>query len=98
MTDGFSTSLIDVEDYDRLKSRLAYFQTIREENTDYVYISRKNRTRSVNQYLTHRIYPYKGKFHPQLVRAALNIIGLGPGDTVLDPFVGSGTTALRPNY
>lgn len=30
-----------------------------------------------------------------MVRAALNIIGLGPGETVLDPFVGSGTTALE---
>lgn len=96
MTDGFSSfSLLDVEDDERLKRRLAYFQTIRGENTDYVYISRKNRTRSVNQYLTHWMYPYKGKFHPQLVRAALNIIGLGPGETVLDPFVGSGTTALE---
>ena len=26
-----------------------------------------NRTRSVNQYLTHWIYPYRGKFHPQMV-------------------------------
>jgi DNA modification methylase len=96
MNDEFSSfSLLDVEDDERLKRRLAYFQTIRGENTDYVYISRKNRTRSVNQYLTHWIYPYKGKFHPQLVRAALNIIGLEPGETVLDPFVGSGTTALE---
>jgi len=96
MNDEFSSfSLLDVEDEERLKRRLAYFQTIRGENTDYVYISRKNRTRSVNQYLTHWIYPYKGKFHPQMVRAALNIIGLEPGETVLDPFVGSGTTALE---
>ena len=79
----------------RLKKRLAYFQTVNGENTDYAYISRKNRTRSVNQYLTHWIYPYKGKFHPQMIRAALNIIGLQSGETVLDPFVGSGTTALE---
>ncbi len=96
MNDEFSSfSLLDVEDDERLKRQLAYFQTIRGENTDYVYISRKNRTRSVNQYLTHWIYPYKGKFHPQMIRAALNIIGLEPGETVLDPFVGSGTTALE---
>ncbi len=54
-----------------------------------------NRTRSVNQYLTHWIYPYKGKFHPQIIRAILNIIGVEPGHTVLDPFIGSGTTALE---
>ncbi len=96
MTDEFSSfRLLDVEDDERLKRQLAYFETVRGENTDYAYISRKNRTRSVNQYLTHWIYPYKGKFHPQLARAALNIIGLAPGDTVLDPFVGSGTTALE---
>ena len=96
MTDGFSSfKLLEVEDEARLERRLAYFQTIRGQNTDYVYISGKNRTRSVNQYLTHWIYPYKGKFHPQMIRAALNIIGLEPGETVLDPFVGSGTTALE---
>jgi SAM-dependent methyltransferase len=54
-----------------------------------------NRTRSVNQYLTHWIYPYRGKFHPQMIRAILNLTGLGPGARVLDPFVGSGTTALE---
>ena len=54
-----------------------------------------NRTRSVNQYLTHWIYPYRGKFHPQMVRALLNIVGAAPGSLVLDPYVGSGTTALE---
>src|SRR5207247_8814911 len=54
-----------------------------------------NRTRSVNQYLTHWIYPYRGKFHPQMVRALLNILGARRGSLVLDPFVGSGTTALE---
>jgi tRNA G10 N-methylase Trm11 len=88
-------TLRNAGDDQRLKRRLAYFQTVNGENTDYFYISRKNRTRSVNQYLTHWIYPYKGKFHPQMIRAALNIIGMEPGETVLDPFVGSGTTALE---
>ena len=54
-----------------------------------------NRTRSVNQYLTHWIYPYRGKFHPQMVRALLNIAEAGPGSLVLDPYGGSGTTALE---
>ena len=54
-----------------------------------------NRTRSENQYLTHWIYPYRGKFHPQMVRALLNILGAQPGWRVLDPHVGSGTTALE---
>ena len=54
-----------------------------------------NRTRSVNQYLTHWIYPYKGKFHPQMIRALLNILHVRPGATVMDSFLGSGTAALE---
>jgi len=54
-----------------------------------------NRTRSVNQYLTHWIYPYRGKFHPQMVRALLNILGVGAGALVAEPYLGSGTTALE---
>ena len=54
-----------------------------------------NRTRSANQFLTHWIYPYRGKFHPQMVRGLLNILGAQPGMTVGDFFSGSGTTALE---
>ena len=75
--------------------RGSYFKSIDGELTDYFYIIQKNQTRSVNQYLTHWIYPYKGKFHPQMIRALLNIIGLKQGDTVFEPFSGSGTTALE---
>lgn len=82
-------------DVKRLKRRLAYFKAVEGETTDYFHIIGKNRTRSVNQYLTHWIYPYKGKFHPQMIRALLNIIGLREGDVVLDPFIGSGTTAVE---
>lgn len=56
---------------------------------------RFNRTRSVNQYLTHWIYPYQGKFHPQMIRGLLNMVGAKPGDVVCEPFLGSGTTALE---
>ena len=96
MSDELSSfTLLNTVDDERLRRRVAYFQTINGVSTDYSSISRKNRTRSVNQYLTHWMYPYKGKFHPQMIRAALNIIGLESGETVLDPFVGSGTTALE---
>jgi hypothetical protein len=56
---------------------------------------RYNRTRSVNQYLTHWIYPYRGKFHPQMVRGLFNILGVQPGATVAEPYLGSGTAALE---
>ncbi len=78
-----------------IKKRGSYFKSVDGEFTDYFYIIKKNQTRSVNQYLTHWIYPYKGKFHPQMIRALLNIIGLERGDVVFEPFSGSGTTALE---
>lgn len=87
--------LLDSEKSNELIKRTAYFKTVDGKYTDYFLIIQKNITRSVNQYLTHWIYPYKGKFHPQMVRALLNIIGLKEGSTVLDPFSGSGTTAVE---
>lgn len=79
----------------RILKKSSYFKSVGKNFTDYFQIIQKNRTRSVNQYLTHWIYPYKGKFHPQMIRALLNIIGLKEGDTVFEPFSGSGTTALE---
>ncbi|HHW58720.1 MAG: DNA methyltransferase [Bacteroidales bacterium] len=87
--------LIETQNDDELLKKLAYFKSVKGNPTYYYQIIQKNRTRSVNQYLTHWIYPYKGKFHPQMIRALLNIIGLEQGDTVLDPYIGSGTTALE---
>lgn len=78
-----------------IRKKGSYFKTICGKYSDYFRIIEKNRTRSVNQYLTHWIYPYKGKFHPQMIRALLNIIGLKDGDTVFEPFSGSGTTAIE---
>lgn len=78
-----------------IKRKGAYYKTVEGEFTDYFHIIQKNQTRSVNQYLTHWVYPYKGKFHPQMIRALLNIIGLKEGDIVFEPFSGSGTTALE---
>jgi len=87
--------LIETQDEEKLRKKLAYFKFIKGKYTDYFRIIQKNRTRSVNQYLTHWIYPYKGKFHPQMIRALLNIIGLEQANTILDPFIGSGTTAVE---
>lgn len=81
--------------FDILKKRLAYFKTINGDYCDYYHLQKYNRTKSVNQYLTHWIYPYKGKFHPQMIRALINIIKLQKGETLLDPFVGSGTAVLE---
>jgi DNA modification methylase len=80
---------------DLLLGRLAYFKTVGDKVTDYYRLTRYTQRRSVNQYLTHWIYPYKGKFHPQMIRALLNILKVNAGETVLDPFMGSGTTAVE---
>lgn len=58
----------------------------------------KERTKHV-----HRLHPYKGKFIPQLVEYFLDLhtdnlkqeTWFRPGDVVLDPFCGSGTTLVQ---
>lgn len=82
-------------DLGEIKNRLAYFKTVDGAYSDYYYLQKYNQTKSVNQFLTHWIYPYKGKFHPQMIRALLNIIKVKRGETLLDPFVGSGTAVLE---
>lgn len=47
------------------------------------------------KYVTHGLHTYKGKFYPQLGKALLNLAGVNVGDSVLDPFCGSGTTLLE---
>ncbi len=44
----------------------------------------------------HRFHPYLGKFIPQLVEIFLRKY-FSPGQTVLDPFAGSGTTLVQAN-
>lgn len=46
-------------------------------------------------YATHGLFPYRGKFHPQMIKAVMNVMGLRPGETVLDPMAGCGTTSIE---
>ena len=46
-------------------------------------------------YATHGLFPYRGKFHPQLVKSLLNIVNVKNGEVVLDPMAGSGTTNIE---
>ncbi len=80
---------------DLLIGRSAYIGEADGVGTVYAELTKGNVTRSFNQYITHWFYPYKGKFHPQMVRALANIIGMREGDTLLDTFVGSGTAMVE---
>ena len=94
--EDFRCFLVDGEtDTTVAVKRSAYVAEIDGHQTDYFRLTRKNVTRAFNQYITHWFYPYKGKYHPQMVRALANIMGLREGDTLLDPFLGSGTTAVE---
>ena len=76
----------------------------KEENINWILsfaeYSEAERTKHV-----HRIHPYKGKFIPQLVEYFLDShtdsfkkeVYFKPGDIVLDPFCGSGTTLVQAN-
>jgi hypothetical protein len=46
-------------------------------------------------YATHGLFPYRGKFHPQMIKGLINSMGLKPGDRVLDPMMGSGTVLIE---
>ncbi len=46
-------------------------------------------------YATHGLFPYRGKFHPQLIKSLINIVGIRKGEVILDPMCGSGTTNIE---
>ncbi|SEP42527.1 DNA methyltransferase [Nitrosovibrio sp. Nv6] len=51
--------------------------------------------RQSTRYSAHGLHEYKGKFNPQVAKAMLNIFGAHPGQLVLDPFCGSGTSLVE---
>ncbi len=86
------------DDLDAFRKRAAYFEEIDGQKTNHYYISGikgKGQIGHTNQYLTHWFYPYKAKFHPQMIKALINWMGLKKGDVLLDPFVGSGTALVE---
>jgi len=46
-------------------------------------------------YATHGLFPYRGKFHPQLIKGLINILNVKICETILDPMAGSGTTNVE---
>ena len=85
-------------DPDEFRKRAAYYEEVGGRKTNHYYISGirgKGQIGRTNQYLTHWYYPYKAKFHPQMIKALINWMGLGRGQTLLDPFAGSGTALIE---
>ncbi len=86
------------DDLETFRKRTAYFEEVAGEKSWHYYLSSvegKGQIGRSNQYLTHWFYPYKGKFHGQMVKALLNFMAVREKDIVLDPFVGSGTTLIE---
>jgi len=85
-------------DLNSFRKRTAYFEEVNGEKSYHYYISDikgKGQIGRTCQYLTHWYYPYKAKFHPQMIKALINWMGLKKPQKLLDPFVGSGTALIE---
>lgn len=86
------------EEYARQRELLAQLHKDMNRRLAFSEYTEKERTKHV-----HRLHPYKGKFIPQLVEYFLDShtdefkreVYFQPGDIVLDPFCGSGTTLVQ---
>jgi tRNA G10 N-methylase Trm11 len=94
-----------------LVARSAYFQKVDGQETHHYLLCADSALRTgensarlksffqayrfKTSYATHGLFPYRGKFHPQLIKAIMNTIGLRRGETILDPMMGSGTTNIE---
>ena len=86
------------DNLDEFVKRAAYFEEILGKKSWHYYISSvkgKGQIGHTNQYMTHWFYPYKGKFHGQMVKALINFANARNSDVVLDPYLGSGTTLIE---
>jgi len=86
------------DDLTQFAERTGYFEEIDSRRTLHYYLSAvkgKGQIGHGNQYLTHWFYPYKGKYHGQMIKALINFMGVKKEGLVLDPFVGSGTTLVE---
>lgn len=87
-------------------SRLTYFRYVEFQNGERLKptqavlesSSRARISRQSTRYSAHGLHEYRGKFNPQIVRAAGNLLGMGRASRVLDPYCGSGTTLLEGRF
>jgi len=85
-------------DLENFRKRTAYFELVNGQKSYHWHLSNvkgKGQIGHTNQYLTHWFYPYKGKFHGQMIKAIINFVKAENRDIILDPFMGSGTTLVE---
>lgn len=79
--------------------QLVYFSAYLLDGTTHYTLQyereRSGEKKQNTRYFAHGIHEYKGKFNPQIVRAIMNICGVGRNAQILDPFCGSGTSLLE---
>jgi hypothetical protein len=102
LSDGVISASIDPKTVPYLARRLAYYDRLniqgRSLATHQSYLSAIGgaiASSSGKAYMTHWMYPYKGKFHPQMIRALFNVMDVREGETVFDPMTGSGTVNVE---
>jgi len=98
LADGVIETDIDSTHIPTLLERLAYFEEVNGQYTYQKFLTEVQGAVAGNHakaYMTHWMYPFKAKFHPQMIRAIFNIIGVKKGDIVLDPMTGSGTVNVE---
>lgn len=96
----YRQELEDYYDEEFAKQRLALEELEEDINARLAFDEYKESERTKH---VHRLHPYKGKFIPQLVEYFLDThtdefkreAYFQPGDIVLDPFCGSGTTLVQ---
>jgi len=81
-----------------------HYQTCNLQNLEEIHRNSSLRTKAFflngkysTGYATHSLFPYRGKFHPQMIRVLLNMMSVKPGDIVLDPMSGSATLSVEAN-
>jgi DNA modification methylase len=81
-----------------------HYQTCNLQNLEEIHRNSSLRTKAFflngkysTGYATHSLFPYRGKFHPQMIRSLLNMMGLKRSDIVLDPMSGSATLSVEAN-
>lgn len=93
-----------LEDYYSLNRREARWKDELGDDLNWTLAFEKVKEAETTKHV-HRLHPYKGKFIPQLVAYFLDShtdnfkqdVYFQPGDIVLDPFCGSGTTLVQAN-